>query len=134
MTLGNSTMGLHHWLAHVLGGTWHLPHGQVHAALLPHVIFQNAPLVAGGLSSLAHALGSDDPAAGLWDLGRLLGAPADLRSLGFLPEGVAEAVAQTLEEPPVTPMLPTEASVRAVLLAALAGARPAVRASREQSR
>src|SRR4051812_46351339 len=34
-SLGSTTMGLHHKLAHVLGGRYQLPHAGVHSALLP---------------------------------------------------------------------------------------------------
>lgn len=41
--LGSVGMALHHKLAHVLGGTFNLPHAELHAALLPHTIAYNAP-------------------------------------------------------------------------------------------
>ncbi len=40
--LGATTMGLHHKLCHVLGGTLGLPHAATHAVLLPHVLAFNA--------------------------------------------------------------------------------------------
>ncbi len=41
--LGATTMGLHHKLCHVLGGTLGLPHAATHAVVLPHVLAFNAP-------------------------------------------------------------------------------------------
>src|SRR5215207_6340724 len=51
--LGTTTMGLHHKLAHVLGGTYQLPHAGVHSALLPHVRAYNAPTAGPGFTLAA---------------------------------------------------------------------------------
>jgi maleylacetate reductase len=83
--------GLHHKLAHVLGGTFDLPHADVHAALLPYTTAHHAAGHPGALARLARGLGSEDAAAGLWDLGRAVGAPRDLAGLGLSPEQADEA-------------------------------------------
>ena len=36
--LGSVAMGLHHKLCHTLGGTFNLPHAEVHAVMLPHAL------------------------------------------------------------------------------------------------
>ncbi|MFD0804238.1 iron-containing alcohol dehydrogenase, partial [Streptomonospora algeriensis] len=43
LCLAQTTMGLHHQLAHALGGTFDLPHAELHALLLPHVMAFNLP-------------------------------------------------------------------------------------------
>jgi alcohol dehydrogenase class IV len=40
--LGNVAMGLHHKLCHTLGGTFELPHAEVHTVVLPHALAYNA--------------------------------------------------------------------------------------------
>ena len=37
-SLGAATMGLHHKLCHVLGGSFGLPHAETHAVVLPHAV------------------------------------------------------------------------------------------------
>ncbi|MDN5749559.1 MAG: iron-containing alcohol dehydrogenase, partial [Pseudonocardia sp.] len=56
--------GLHHKLAHVLGGLG-LPHARTHAVVLPHVLAFNAPGAPDALVRIARALGVDDAVAGL---------------------------------------------------------------------
>ena len=57
--LGSTTMGLHHKLAHVLGGTYHLGHAAVHSVLLPHVAAFNAPAAPGPFSRAAARVRSE---------------------------------------------------------------------------
>ena len=40
--LGATTMGLHHKLCHVLGGSFDLPHAETHTVVLPHALAYNA--------------------------------------------------------------------------------------------
>jgi maleylacetate reductase len=99
--LGGTTMGLHHKLAHVLGGTYHLPHAAVHSVLLPHVAAFNTPAAPGAFTQAAEALGVDGPGAvapALFQLAAELKAPTSLADLGLgrdAIEGVAKTVAGT---------------------------------------
>ena len=133
LALGNSTMGLHHRLCHVLGG-FGLPHGEVHAAVLPYAAAYNAPAAPAAMRRVAVALGvtgapgevdgSAAPAA-LWQLGRRLGTPINLVAAGFDPALIDEVTAQLLANPPANPR-PIEADgVRELLAAASAGQIPA---------
>jgi homogentisate 1,2-dioxygenase len=79
-SLAGATMGLHHKLAHVLGGLG-TPHARTHATLLPYTLGFNVP-AAPALVKLLHTLwGTDDPAAFLYDLQRSLGMTTSLRAL-----------------------------------------------------
>jgi maleylacetate reductase len=86
-SLGINTMGLHHKLAHVLGGTFQLWHAGVHSALLPQVAAFNVPSARTPFDRAAHALGvGGGPGAvphALFGLVRRLGAPTSLASLGL---------------------------------------------------
>src|SRR5215813_9925475 len=52
--------GLHHKLAHVLGGLG-LPHAETHAIILPHVARFNLVAAPEARPRLARAFGADDP-------------------------------------------------------------------------
>src|SRR5437870_13770372 len=74
--------GLHHKLAHVLGG-YGLPHAETHAILLPHTTRFNLAAAALARARLADALRASDPAAAI---AALLGAfpiPQRLREVGL---------------------------------------------------
>jgi maleylacetate reductase len=102
--LGSTSMGLHHKLTHELGGTYGLPHADVHAVILPYVASFNAPAASEAFHTAARALGlSDPPAVGpaLFDLARRLSAPRSLAELGLSNDAVGE-VARTVAEASVT--------------------------------
>jgi maleylacetate reductase len=102
--LGSTTMGLHHKLAHVLGGTYRLPHAGTHSALLPQVAAFNAPAAADPFGRAARALGVSEPEAvgsALFQLAARLGAPTSLARLGFQPEAI-EAVGEAVAGAPVS--------------------------------
>ena len=85
--------GLHHKLAHVLGG-YGLPHAETHAIILPHVARFN--LVAGtdARARLADALGATDPAEALARMVRGSPIPQRLRDVGFSDVKIADAAGQ----------------------------------------
>jgi maleylacetate reductase len=85
-SLGITTMGLHHKLAHVIGGRFQLWHAGVHSALLPQVTAFNAPSAAAAFDRAASALGvsrAEAVAPALYELARGLGAPTSLAQLGL---------------------------------------------------
>jgi maleylacetate reductase len=57
LSLASVSMGLHHGICHVLGGTANVPHGIANAIMLPHVIRFNAEATAVLLLPAAAALG-----------------------------------------------------------------------------
>lgn len=92
-----TSMGLHHRLAHVLGGTFDLPHALVHAILLPHVAAFNAPAAGDAMVRVGGALGEPDPhlaPAALAALNRRLGITTTLRELGLAPGDLDRAAEQ----------------------------------------
>ena len=56
LSLASVSMGLHHGLCHVLGGTANIPHGIANAIILPHAIRFNADATAARLIPAAEAL------------------------------------------------------------------------------
>jgi len=57
LSLASVTMGLHHGLCHVLGGTANVPHGIANSIILPHAIRFNAEVTATQLLPAAEAMG-----------------------------------------------------------------------------
>jgi maleylacetate reductase len=119
--LGATTMGLHHKLCHVLGGSFGLPHAATHAVLLPHVLAYNAPETPYAMDVLRGALGDDDPVRGLRALGAAVGAPAGLGALGLRRADVDAAAREAAAAPYANPRPAGAVEVRELLLAALDG-------------
>jgi len=118
-----TTTGLHHKLAHILGGSFGLPHAATHAALLPWVAAWNAPAATDAMAAIATALGTEDGAAGLLMLARRLGTPT-LSDLGFTAEMIPRAAALATAGSYPNPRPVDEAGVRSILACALEGRAP----------
>ncbi len=119
-----TSMGLHHKLAHTLGGSFGLPHADTHAALLPWVMEYNAPAAREAMAGIAAALGSDDAVAGMIALARTLRTPS-LADLGFTAEMIPRAAALACATSYPNPRTVDEPGVRWTLERALAGAESA---------
>ena len=57
LSLSSVTMGLHHGLCHVLGGSANVPHGIANSIILPHAIRFNAAVTADQLLPAVEAMG-----------------------------------------------------------------------------
>lgn len=79
--LGHVSMSLHHKLAHVLGGSFGLPHAKTHAILLPHTIGFNAA-ATDRLEGVEEIFGGP-VGRRLWDFAKDCGAPLALADLGL---------------------------------------------------
>ena len=120
-------MGLHHKLAHVLGGKYQLPHAGVHSALLPQVAAFNAPAAPDAFSRAARALGVSGPdavAPALFELATRLEAPTSLADLGLESDAI-DAVGETVAGAPVAnPRDFTEEDVYYLVQQAYMGKKP----------
>lgn len=74
--------GLHHRLAHILGGRYGLVHADLHTVLLPHTTARMRRRAPSGYRRLSAAMSTDDPATALFELARRTGAPTSLTELG----------------------------------------------------
>lgn len=92
--LAGTGTGLHHKLAHVLGGLG-LPHARTHAVLLPHVLAFNAPHAPDAAVRIARALGSADAVTGLRTVIEAAGIPRGLHALGLREDQLDEVTART---------------------------------------
>ncbi len=116
--LGTVAMGLHHQLCHVLGGSFGLPHAETHAVVLPHVVAFNAAAAPDAMARIARALGTADPATGLADLARRLGAPTRLRALGLAEDALDRAAELVVASPYRNPRAFDRAAIRELLAGA----------------
>src|SRR5215471_9298757 len=97
--LADGTPGLHHKLAHRLGGRFDLDHGGLHGALLPHSVHRmrvEAPTV---VAEIEGGLRVPDLEGSLFDFLARAGAATSLRALGVTFEDFAAFVAAAPELP-----------------------------------
>jgi alcohol dehydrogenase class IV len=124
--LGSVAMSLHHKLCHVLGGLFNLPHSEMHAILLPHVVAYNTPAIPDIAHKLRSLFQSSDPAQALFGLNRRLGIKPSLADIGMPVEGIETAVAAVLAKPYWNPRALERDGLVALLKHAYAGLAPAV--------
>jgi maleylacetate reductase len=122
--LGAITMGLHHKLCHTLGGSFDLPHAEVHTVVLPHALAYNAPAAPDAMARVARALGAADAAQGLFDLARRLGAPISLAAIGMPADGLDRAADLAVQNQYPNPRPLERDALRALLQRAFDGAPP----------
>jgi alcohol dehydrogenase class IV len=122
--LGNVGMALHHKLCHTLGGTFNLPHAEVHTVVLPHAIAYNAPAIPAALARMRRALGSEQPAAALYDLAHSSHVPVSLRELGMSASDLDRAADLAAANPYWNPLPVERKGIRELLQHAWDGTRP----------
>jgi alcohol dehydrogenase class IV len=118
-------MGLHHKLCHTLGGSFNLPHAEVHTVILPHALAYNAARAPDAMARIARALGADDAPAALQGLARRHGAPVSLAAIGMPADGLDRAADLAVTTPYPNPRPLERAALRALLQRAFDGAAPA---------
>ena len=127
--LGNVSMGLHHKLCHTLGGTFDLPHAEVHTVVLPHALAYNAADAPEAMRRIQSALGmadADDFApAGIFELARAHGAPTALRDIGMPESGLDRAADLAVKNQYPNPRPLERTAIRELLQRAFDGTRPA---------
>lgn len=123
--LGAVSMGIHHKLCHTLGGSFNLPHAEVHTVILPHATAYNRAAVPEAMRVIAAALGAKDAAQGLYDLAKSIGAPTALKDIGMPEDGLDRAAQLATENPYYNPRPVEQEAVRQLLDDAFNGRRPA---------
>lgn len=122
--LGSVAMGLHHKLCHTLGGSFNLPHADVHTVVLPHALAYNAAAAPGAMLRVARALGRESAAHGVFELARTHGAPTSLKSIGMPADGLDRAADLAASTPYPNPRPLQRDALRALLQRAYDGAPP----------
>jgi alcohol dehydrogenase class IV len=122
--LGAVGMAIHHKLCHTLGGSFNLPHAEVHTVVLPHAAAFNRDAAPEAMRLAAGALDTADAAQGLYDLAVQVGAPTSLKEIGMPRDGLDRAATLATENPYYNPRPIDYASVRQLLEDAYEGRRP----------
>lgn len=124
--LGSVTAGLHHKLCHTLGGTFNLPHAEVHTVVLPHALAYNAPAAPEAMAAIAQALGAGHGSGPLavFELAAKLGAPTSLRELGLSSADLDRACELALRDQYPNPRPLEREGIRQLLEDAFAGTAP----------
>lgn len=128
--LGNVGMALHHKLCHTLGGSFNLPHADVHTVVLPQAMAFNAAAAPMAMTRIERALGVTgkvSAAAGLFDLAANNSAPVALREIGMKESDLDRAVDLAVSNPYWNPRpigAAQRADIRQLLQRAFEGLRP----------
>jgi alcohol dehydrogenase class IV len=122
--LGAVSIGIHHKLCHTLGGSFNLPHAEVHTVILPHAARFNSEAAPEAMRIAAEALGAADAAQGLFDLAKRVGAPVALKDIGMPADGLERAAELATQNPYANPRPVDYAGVLELLRSAYAGERP----------
>jgi maleylacetate reductase len=122
--LGSVAMGLHHKLCHTLGGSFNLPHAEVHTVVLPHALAYNASAAPEAMARIARALGTASAARGVFELARRHGAPTSLAAIGMPADGLDRAADLAAATPYPNPRPLERDALRALLQRAFDGTPP----------
>ena len=122
--LGAVSIGLHHKLCHTLGGSFNLPHAEVHTVILPHALAYNAAFAPEAMRRIARALGTTSAAAGVFELAKTHHAPTALKDIGMPADGLDRAADLAVQTPDPNPRPLERAAIRELLQRAFEGTRP----------
>ena len=125
--LGSVGMALHHKLCHTLGGSFNLPHAEVHTVVLPHALAFNASAAPEAMQDLAHSLGVNNGPLGVFQLAKDNGAPVALKDIGMKAADLDLAADLAVKQPYWNPRpfgLPQRDEIRALLQRAFDGSPP----------
>lgn len=124
VVLGQAAIGIHHKLCHTLGGTFNLPHAEVHTVVLPHATAYNRDFAPGAMQIAADALAATDAAQGIFDLIGTIGAPRALKDIGMPADGLERAAELATENQYPNPRPIEIGPIRELLRNAYEGRRP----------
>jgi len=122
--LGAVGMAIHHKLCHTLGGTFNLPHADLHALMIPYSAAYNREAASEAMARVARALGAQDGPSALFDLMQKTTRHKSLKELGLTPSGLDKAAEQAVQNPYYNPRPVTREGVRELLEKAYLGERP----------
>jgi maleylacetate reductase len=124
MSIGTTSVALHHKLCHVLGG-FGLPHAETHSIVLPHALRYNHDAAPEAMRRLGRALGASDVPAAIYDLAKKLGLPMRLAEIGMKEADLERAARIAAEAPYPNPRKVEFEPLLKLLRDAYEGRRPA---------
>jgi maleylacetate reductase len=108
-----------------LGGSFGLPHAEVHTVVLPHATAYNAPYAEEAMAKISNVFGGKVSAArALYDLARDNGAPYSLKQLGMREEDLEKAADIAAKSPYPNPAPLEREKLLQLLKNAYEGVRP----------
>ncbi|PLC47975.1 maleylacetate reductase [Pollutimonas subterranea] len=122
--LGAVGMAIHHKLCHTLGGTFNLPHAEMHTIVLPHSVAYNREAAPEAMARISRALGGVEAASGLYDLAASLGVPMSLSDIGMPADGLELAAQLATQNPYYNPRPIDREGILELLTHAYHGRRP----------
>jgi len=122
--LGSVGMSIHHKICHTLGGTFNLPHADVHCLMIPYTAAYNCEAAPEAMERIARALNCVDGPKGLYDLMKSVGRVTSLADLNMTQNDITEAASLAVKNPYYNPRTVTEEGVRKMLQAAFNGRQP----------
>lgn len=122
--LASAGMALHHKLCHTLGGSFDLPHAEVHTVILPHAIAYNTEAARESMDKVASILGVDNAAQGIYDLQKRLGVVQSLKELGLKEKDLPKAAEIAMSRAYYNPADLTYEGILSLLTNAYHGRRP----------
>lgn len=121
---GQVSMALHHKICHCLGGSFDLPHADIHANVLPHAIAYNSRDAGAAVEIIAASIRSNDAAQGLFDFNREIGVYTSLKELGMPEDGIEVIIDQIMSTPYWNPRPMNRGAVTKLLQRVWAGDPP----------
>lgn len=122
--LGSVGMAIHHKICHTLGGSFDLPHADVHCLMIAYSAAYNRDAAPEAMQRIARALGSEDAPSGLFDILQSVGRVKSLADLNMTEADLDKAADLAVQNPYFNPRPVTREGVREMLQAAFEGRRP----------
>ena len=116
--LGAVGMALHHKLCHTLGGSFNLPHAEVHTVIIPYATAYNSKAAPEAVARVAKALGkseASEAAGALFELNKSIGAKTSLAAIGMREDDLDKAADIAASNPYYNPQPVTRDAIRALL-------------------
>lgn len=124
--LGNVGMALHHKLCHTLGGSFNLPHGDVHKVVLPYATWYNREHAPYAMQAIGRALNVSPEKApsAIYQLSKKLPGPMSLKELGMTEVDIEKAAELASLNPYYNPRPVVKDDIRQILDMAFYGVEP----------
>ncbi len=122
--LGSVGMAVHHKICHTLGGSFDLPHADIHCLMIPYSAAYNRDAAPAAMARVARALNAADGPSALFDLMHKVGRIKSLAELGLSETDLDKAAEIAVQKPYYNPRPITRNGIRDMLQQAWEGDAP----------